>query len=328
MGKVCIIRAQILWIQVKITAYSKGGFVFGNFWNICTYRRRRQSSRLLNSLIGDLLGGAHNITYADFGSSGGLDERWSAVSSLINVSAVDADDRSVEGGVASDLILLGQSDETCDFHKTRKQECSSIFSPNIAFLEKFPYVERFDVLEVAKAQKVVRYDTLDVCPPDFIKADIQGGELSALRGSRGLMHRTLGVEVEVEFTEIYQSQPLFNDVNQYLIDSSFEFIDFLNLYRWSRNALNQKGQAVFADALYMRTPEYVLQENLDWKKYICICALYKRFDLSDVIIKKYRYSNKNYEKLKKMFEKECAVSEKLHFFMKSFSGGNGCHLLY
>ena len=92
----------------------------------------------------------------------------------------------------------------------------------------------------------------------------------------------LGLELEISFAEIYKDIPLFGDINSFLIKKGFEFIDFITITRWERKERKNKGQAVFGDGLWLRSPEFFI--NKDYNSvinYIAICALYGRFDLID-----------------------------------------------
>ena len=62
----------------------------------------------------------------------------------------------------------------------------------------------------------------------------------------------------------------------------FEFIDFVNLYRWERNSHNDHGHCIFGDALNLKSPEFIIEKKLNNTRissYLAILLLYKRFDL-------------------------------------------------
>lgn len=76
---------------------------------------------------------------------------------------------------------------------------------------------------------------------------------------------------------------MFGDVCQYLSNEGFEFYDFITEYRYGRKELNRKGQLAFADALFLRTPEYVHKFLPSAAtKYLYVCAAYNKYDLIEV----------------------------------------------
>ena len=133
---------------------------------------------------------------------------------------------------------------------------------------------------------------------DFIKIDTQGTELEILRGGANLLEkRIIGLEVEVEFIQIYKKQSLFGDICAYLTPIGYEFLDFTNIYRWERQQFTNFGQTIFADALFLRSPETFskMLNNLSLetardkvKKYIAIIALYDHIDLLPVCMNTFR----------------------------------------
>jgi hypothetical protein len=130
--------------------------------------------------------------------------------------------------------------------------------------------------------QVKRVDSQDFNDIDFMKLDIQGGELNALKGADGILDNVLGVEVEVEFSKLYIGQPLFGSIYDFLAERDFEFVDFVNLCRWERNSHLGLGQLVFGDALFIKSPEKILLDELSEekiRKYLAILYIYNRFDL-------------------------------------------------
>ena len=60
---------------------------------------------------------------------------------------------------------------------------------------------------------------------DYLKLDVQGGELDALRAATRVLGDVLAVHVEVEFIPIYLSQPPFDDVFRFIVAAGFDLFD-------------------------------------------------------------------------------------------------------
>lgn len=124
---------------------------------------------------------------------------------------------------------------------------------------------------------------------DFIKLDTQGTELKILDGARKVLeHPVIGLEVEVEFVEMYKNQSLFGAVHESMIPLGFEYLDFTSLVRWDASELPREGQLIFGDVLLVRPPAIFANmikgrkkdfANSKSVKYIALCFLYQRYDL-------------------------------------------------
>ncbi len=93
-----------------------------------------------------------------------------------------------------------------------------------------------DVLGTARVEVTTLDDVLTrhaVGALGCLKLDTQGTELAILKGAEKALRPALGVEVEVEFLSIYERQPLFGDVDEFLRAQGFELYD-LNRYYWRR----------------------------------------------------------------------------------------------
>ncbi len=247
----------------------------------------RQTLRDISLLLGE-----QNLTLVDVGSAGGVEPRWKKIASKIHYVGFEPDARSQaedsahHGGFAAYTLwpsAVWSHDGSLEIHLCRKPEVSSCYLPNNEFTSRFPKAQRFEVVGKAEV-RAHKLDSLPIGRCDFIKLDIQGGELAALKGAENLLSSTLGLEVEVEFSAVYKDQPLFGEVSAYLNKQGFEFVDFTNLARWDRYNRKGIGQCVFADALFLRSPEWVCLngKSLDVvriRRYLAILALYRRADM-------------------------------------------------
>ena len=165
-------------------------------------------------------------------------------------------------------VIWSNQDEIT-FYLCKKPKVSSTFIPNEEFIKNFPDSKRFQIIDSFKTKTSTIDNELPNRIVDFVKIDIQGAELKALQGMENLIKNCLGFELEIEFTEIYKSQPLFGEIDSFLKDRGFEFIDFTNLYRWDRKNYNSYGQCIFGDGIWLRTPEFVVNNCKEkYKKYI------------------------------------------------------------
>ncbi len=228
------------------------------------------------------------INLLDIGAAGGIEPRWKKISRKINYYGFEPDERvrmtnpkTKFSGYHLSPFAVGDSDGYAILNVTKDEGKSSFFFPNQDFLKRFPHPLRFSISKQIELP-IKRVDSQDFDDIDFIKIDIQGGELSALKGADGILDEVLGVEVEVEFSKIYTDQPLFGSIYDFLAEREFEFVDFVNLCRWERKSQLGLGQLVFGDALFLKSPEKILFDELSEekiRKYLAILYLYNRFDL-------------------------------------------------
>ena len=230
------------------------------------------------------------------GASGGIHSRWKNFNDSCKVILFEPDSREFESLKMSknknEIVLntaLSDFSQTIDFNLCEKQEVSSAYLPNHNFLTLFPEPERWRVLKTIR----IKADTLDnslkksnIKDLDFIKIDTQGYELKILNGSVENLDKVIGLELEVEFAPLYENQPLFGDVDSFVRSFGFELFD-IQRYYWKRKAIKntgvKKGQLVFGNALYFRSPENLLKmNNISEKKILRAINIYLAYDYLDL----------------------------------------------
>ena len=123
--------------------------------------------------------------------------------------------------------------------------------------------------------------------PDFLKLDTQGSELEILQGaSRAVMHASL-IEVEAEFIEMYEGQPLFKDILEFMTANGFELL-YLNRVFGHRTQFftgGSRGQLVFGDALFGRREDHLADLSpAQIAKYVLLLRNYGHIDFANHLL--------------------------------------------
>jgi len=167
---------------------------------------------------------------------------------------------------------------------------TSTFKPNKKILEIF---HPFDIWgEVISQEKVVtkKLDLIsEIEEIDFLKIDIQGGELNVFQHGREKLANTAVIQTEVSFIPLYEGQPTFSTVDIELRGLGFIPHCFPAIKNWMITPLVINSdpriplnQIIEADIVYVKDftkPETISDEQLKHLALIShIC--YKSFDLS------------------------------------------------
>lgn len=258
--------------------------------------------------LADKIDARYPFTLVDIGVMGGIARKWDILGDVpFKVVAFEADDREYAKLVSSGRIsylnfLVHGKREEVTFHISRESGKSSIFPPNMPFLSQFPGAQRFEVVKQMHfpADKVCSLDDLYqegfLKDLDFLKLDTEGSELFILQGGRStILPKVFGVQLEAEFVEKCQGQPLFRHVDEFMASQGFVLMDLRRQF-WKRKKFFDyvgKGQMVFGDVLYFKNVD-TLRNNLAVSKdvvcikskiYKCIlvCMVYKIFDYAAVL---------------------------------------------
>lgn len=91
---------------------------------------------------------------------------------------------------------------------------------------------------------------------DILWMDIQGAELKALEGLGKEIEKVKIIHLEVEFIEIYKKQPLFSEIDRFLMNKNFSLLGFSSKNNFS------------GDAIYVNRISFSNNEILDARKLI------------------------------------------------------------
>jgi len=146
------------------------------------------------------------------------------------------------------------------FHETNWGPTGSLYEPNSQLLEKFQNLAEVVTPVATHAVNTTRLDDIaDIGDIDFIKIDVQGGELVVFENASRSLSSALLIQTEVEFVELYKGQPMFADVDTFLRANGFQFHTMNGVSGRAFKPLIANGdvnsafrQSLWADALYVR----------------------------------------------------------------------------
>lgn len=253
------------------------------------------------------LGMRRPLCLIDVGSAKGIMNRWKVIKDEVYVYGFEPDSGArkklkqntefLGGGNIDSPYALSDKKEKLELNILKKPSRSSALEPNYDLLNLYPQLHPVGFeLDYKVNVDACDLDSLDFEAKDFMKIDVQGYELKVLKGAESSLSELLGLEIEVEFFEMYKNQCSFGEINDYLLNNNFEFIDFTSITRWERdNHKNNLGKCICADALFLKTPEFVYskyKENSEkLRAYLSICLIYKRYDLIFTTLKLFNLEN-------------------------------------
>jgi FkbM family methyltransferase len=244
------------------------------------------SSKALSAKLAPLL--PRRLHYCEAGARGGIGTPWTEFEELLEITGFEPEEsecaRLQKLAAAHQSFYpyaLNDSPGPCSFHVTKKASSSSIYKPNRVLLDNFPIRDWFDVVSV-ESLVATTLDELSAQKKfgsvDFLKLDVQGAELNILRGGRNVVgSEVLAIELEVEFAAVYENQPLFADVDNFLRgELGFQLQDLRHSYWKAKPGMEMKslkGQLVFGDALYFRPASAVVNLGKEKALLAAVCGL-------------------------------------------------------
>jgi FkbM family methyltransferase len=183
---------------------------------------------------------------------------------------------------------LGAKIGVADLYLTRNPKCSSLYEPNKELISRYPR------LDVALPERIVQVQTttLDAVTEarawdriDFVKMDVQGGELDIVRGGARSLADILAIVGEVSFSPIYLGQPLFGDISAALTMAGLEFHGFIQLGGMARTTTrSDQAQVLWGDGLWLRAPETLDKDQA--ARLAVLATLYGRLDVAEVAMRR------------------------------------------
>jgi len=193
------------------------------------------------------------------------------------------------------ILPLAVGDGTTQtFHRCYSPGMSSTLKPDMTSLHYMQGYQTWgQVLETSTVDTVRLDDIQEITNIDFLKIDIQGGELKVFQNGLNRLSDAVLIQTEVSFNNLYHNEPLFSDIDQHLRKMGFVFHTFESMLQRCftpvivNDDIFQGNKQIFqADAVYVKDYRALSRlSSLKQRKLAYLLhELYFSFDLVQVIL--------------------------------------------
>jgi FkbM family methyltransferase len=182
-------------------------------------------------------------------------------------------------------------------HICAASDMTSLFAPNAKLLNLFHGFPIWSQIVATERVTTVRLDDVpETAGVTFLEMDIQGAELMALQNAENRLRDALVLHLEVEFLPLYEGQPLFSDVEQFVRSRGFVLHRFLTPVSRvikpllvGNNIFNGLSQLLWADAVFVR--DFTSLHSLSDQQLLAMAAIvhdcYQSVDLALHLLTEY-----------------------------------------
>lgn len=166
-------------------------------------------------------------------------------------------ERAAKDGTAVTLLPHALGDgRSHTLYVNNEDSTSSLLPLNSQYLAHFEHLHTLETVQTLEVETRRLDDVLPAGRVAFLKLDVQGAELMVLQNGPRTLADTAVVHCEVEFSPLYEDQPLYADVEQELKRADFYLVDLLVPHRYSYSgATRTSDQLLWADAVFFKATD-------------------------------------------------------------------------
>lgn len=120
-------------------------------------------------------------------------------------------------------LALGDRTGQVSFFSNEFSKSSSLLAMNQAHKEAFPWTVETHKVDVALDRLDNINSEMNIDRPALLKLDVQGSELSVLRGAMETLSKIDVIIIELSFQRLYEGQPVFDEVYTFLKQRDFSY---------------------------------------------------------------------------------------------------------
>ena len=141
-------------------------------------------------------------------------------------------------------FAIGQVQGEEIIHLSNRDDSSSLLPIGNEQASLFPETKEIGVKKIKVAPLSFFIDEKDISSPAILKIDVQGSELTVLKGCGVLLKKFKYLYVECSFIELYEGQSLAYEVIEFLGENDFNLCGVYNIF------YDNEGRAIQADLMF------------------------------------------------------------------------------
>jgi FkbM family methyltransferase len=145
-------------------------------------------------------------------------------------------------------VAIGDQCGQIEMFENEYNESSSLLPMMDRHRQLWPFTKRVQPISVP----ITTLDTFAASQPldgpVFLKIDVQGYELSVLKGAEATLQKVAAVVMEVNFEPLYEGQAEFFQLMEFMVKNGFRFVEFADEKR-----IPIGGKLIYADAVFETT---------------------------------------------------------------------------
>ena len=137
---------------------------------------------------------------------------------------------------------LGEAEGSSTINLSNNMSMSASLKEPLKHVDVYPTV-KFENSEVIHVKRLDEFDFFNGPGPFFLKLDVQGFELEALKGATGILNKVALIEVETSFREMYRGEVLHTQLVSWMEERGF------SVFTIAPPAIDKSGRIGYLDVL-------------------------------------------------------------------------------
>jgi FkbM family methyltransferase len=143
-------------------------------------------------------------------------------------------------------IALGNTVGQLEFHLNEHIGASSFLKTSNLHVDAHPYTKNYSKIKVASDKMDNLVEASELTQNVILKLDVQGYEIEVLKGAEGLLKHVKFIYSEVCFNKLYEEQPLFDEIINFLRERGYRIAGVENISQSLKNGMFLNADVFFA----------------------------------------------------------------------------------